>query len=66
VALAFTTLDNLVAALGEAQPWVAASIGPLAEGMGEYGATVLLDPPVATAQRNWQRADLAAYGREVR
>ncbi|GCB45604.1 SAV_915 family protein [Streptomyces sp. NL15-2K] len=66
VALAFTTLDNLVAALGEAQPWVATSIGPLAEGMGEYGVTVLLDPTVATGQRNWQRADLAAYAREVR
>jgi hypothetical protein len=66
VALAFTTLDNLVAALGEAQPWVATSIGPLAEGMGEYGVTVLLDPTVATAQRNWQRGALAAYAREVR
>ncbi|WP_406458884.1 hypothetical protein OH768_30355 [Streptomyces sp. NBC_01622] len=66
VAFAFTTLEKLVAALGEAQPWVATSLGPLAEGVGEQGVTVLLDPRVAPGQRNWQVADLAAYAREVR
>ncbi|MFI6467556.1 SAV_915 family protein [Streptomyces sp. NPDC050528] len=66
VAFAFTTLEKLVDALGDAQPWVATSIGPLAEGMGEQGATVLLDPRLAPGQRNWQPADLAAYAREVR
>ncbi|WP_249416205.1 SAV_915 family protein [Streptomyces sp. TS71-3] len=66
VALAFSTPQRLVAALGEAQPWIAASIGPLAEGMRERGLTVRLDPRVAPGQRNWQPADLAAYAREVR
>lgn len=66
VALAFTTLERLVAALGEAQPWIATSIGPLAEGVRERGVTVRVDPRVAPGQHNWQPADLAAYAREVR
>ncbi len=66
VAFAFTTLEKLVAALGEAQPWIATSIGPLAEGMGEHDATVLLDPRVTPGHHNWQSADLAAYAQEVR
>jgi hypothetical protein len=66
VAFAFTTLDNLVAALGEAQPWVATSIGPLAEGIRGHGAGVRLDPRVAPGQHNWRPADLAAYAQEVR
>jgi len=65
VALAFTTLDKLVAELGEAQPWVATSIGPLAEGMREHGAVVRLDPRIAPGARNWQPADLTAYAREA-
>ncbi|MEH0575251.1 hypothetical protein QBA54_12300 [Streptomyces sp. B21-108] len=66
VAFAFTTRDRLVAALGEAQPWVATSIGPLAEAVSAYGATVLLDPRIAPGHHNWQPDDLAAYAREVR
>ncbi|MDX3803496.1 hypothetical protein PV723_33115 [Streptomyces sp. AK04-3B] len=66
VAFAFTTRDRLVAALGEAQPWVATSIGPLAEAVGAHDATVLLDPRVAPGKHNWQPDDLAAYAREVR
>ncbi|WP_234312043.1 SAV_915 family protein [Streptomyces griseus] len=66
VAFAFTTPERLVEALGESQPWVAASLGPLAEGMREQGVTVLLDPRVAPGHHNWQPADLAAYTREVR
>ncbi|GHD89605.1 SAV_915 family protein [Streptomyces naganishii] len=66
VAFAFTTPARLVAALGEAQPWIAASIGPLAEGMREHGVTVLLDPRVAGGQYNWRPEDLASYAREVR
>ncbi|MFF4690629.1 SAV_915 family protein [Streptomyces sp. NPDC001307] len=66
VAFAFTALDKLVEALGEAQPWVAASIGPLAEAMDEQGVTVLLDPRVRPAEPNWRPEDLAAYAREVR
>ncbi|WP_405627160.1 hypothetical protein OG933_12955 [Streptomyces sp. NBC_00016] len=66
VALAFTTLDGLVAALGEAQPWVATSLGPLAEGVGELGVTVHVDPWIAPGRHNWQPADLAAFAREAR
>jgi hypothetical protein len=66
VAFAFTTRDRLVAALGEAQPWVATSIGPLAEAVTAYDATVLLDPRIAPGHHNWQLDDLAAYAREVR
>ncbi|MER6559896.1 hypothetical protein ABT300_19610 [Streptomyces sp. NPDC001027] len=66
VAFAFTTRDRLVAALGDAQPWVATSIGPLAEAVGAYDATVLLDPRIAPGRHNWQPDDLAAYAREVR
>ncbi|MFJ9631980.1 SAV_915 family protein [Streptomyces sp. NPDC091280] len=65
-AFAFTTLEKLVGALGEAQPWVATSLGPLAEGVAEQGVTVLLDPRVTPGQPNWRPADLAAYAREVR
>ncbi|WP_256252110.1 SAV_915 family protein [Streptomyces sp. yr375] len=66
VAFAFTTRDRLVAALGMAQPWVATSIGPLAEAVAEHDVTVLLDPLVAPGHHNWQPDDLAAYAREVR
>ncbi|MFI7294092.1 SAV_915 family protein [Streptomyces sp. NPDC050121] len=66
VAFAFTTRDRLVAALGDAQPWVATSIGPLAETVAEYDVTVLLDPRVAPGHHNWQPDDLAAYARQVR
>ncbi|GAA5054504.1 hypothetical protein GCM10023336_25760 [Streptomyces similanensis] len=66
MAFAFSTLGALVAALGEAQPWIAASLGPLAEGLREHGATVLLDPRVAPGQENWQPADLASYARRTR
>ncbi|WP_329349823.1 hypothetical protein OG226_22270 [Streptomyces sp. NBC_01261] len=65
-AYAFSTVEKLVAAFGEAQPWVGTSIGPLAEAMGERGGTVVLDPNVAQGQPNWRPADLAAYAREVR
>jgi hypothetical protein len=66
VAFAFTSPQKLVEALGEAQPWVAASLGPLAEGVSEQGVTVLLDPRVAAGEPNWRPEDLAAYAREVR
>ncbi|MEV5872895.1 SAV_915 family protein [Streptomyces sp. NPDC052101] len=65
VAFAFTTPEKLVDALGEAQPWVAASLGPLAEGVHEQGVTVLLDPRVAPAERNWLPRDLVAFAQEV-
>ena len=66
VALAFTTLHALVAALGETQPWVVTSLGPLAEGVAVQGVTVHLDPRIAPGHRNWHPADLSAYAQEVR
>lgn len=65
VAFAFTTLDKLVEALGESQPWVATSIGPLSEGVREQGVGVLLDPQVVPGHHNWQPDDAAAYAQEV-
>ncbi|QNP75690.1 hypothetical protein IAG44_10560 [Streptomyces roseirectus] len=64
VALAFTSPRHLADALGEAQPWVATSLGVLAEGMREHGVTVRLDP-VVTAP-HWTPDDLAAYAGAVR
>ncbi|WP_256726967.1 SAV_915 family protein [Streptomyces acidiscabies] len=66
MALAFTTPRKLAAALGEAQPWVATSLGVLATGMREHGVTVRLDPTVAPGVGNWTPADLAAYAQAVR
>ncbi|MER8119545.1 hypothetical protein [Streptomyces sp. NPDC094031] len=66
VAFAFTSPAKLAAALGEAQPWVAGSLGPLAEEMGGRGITVLLDPRVAPGETNWRPRDLAALAQEVR
>ncbi|OIJ97653.1 hypothetical protein BIV25_15145 [Streptomyces sp. MUSC 14] len=65
VAFAFTTLEKLVDALGEAQPWAATSLGPLAEAVRQQEVTVLLDPRVAPGEPNWRPEDLAAYAREV-
>lgn len=65
VALAFTTPEKLVDALGTAQPWVATSLGPLAEGVREQGVTVLLDPRATPAEPTWQPEDLAAYAQGV-
>jgi hypothetical protein len=66
VAYAFTSPARLAQALGEAQPWVAASLGPLAENVREQGITVLLDPRLSPSEPNWRPEDLAAYAREVR
>ncbi|MFC9928053.1 SAV_915 family protein [Streptomyces sp. NPDC127190] len=66
VAFAFSTPAKLAEALGEAQPWVAASLGPLAEGVRAQGVTVLVDPRVPPGRHHWEPADLAAYAREVR
>ncbi|MCX5323791.1 SAV_915 family protein [Streptomyces sp. NBC_00120] len=65
VALAFTTLDRLVVLLGEYQPWVATSLGPLAEAMAEREVTVRLDPAALAGEPHWQPAALAAYAQEM-
>ncbi|MFF1688387.1 MULTISPECIES: SAV_915 family protein [unclassified Streptomyces] len=65
IALAFTGLDRLVALLGEYQPWVATSLGPLAEAMAEREVTVRLDPAALAGEPHWQPAALAAYAQEM-
>ncbi|MER6468452.1 SAV_915 family protein [Streptomyces collinus] len=66
VAFAFSTPRKLADALGEAQPWVAASLGPLAENVAGQGVRVLLDPAPAPGEPHWRPSDVAAYAREVR
>ncbi|MEV5797851.1 SAV_915 family protein [Streptomyces collinus] len=66
VAFAFSTPRKLADALGEAQPWVAASLGPLAENVAEQGVPVLLDPALTPGEPHWRPSDVAAYAREVR
>ncbi|MFF7335112.1 SAV_915 family protein [Streptomyces sp. NPDC008150] len=66
VVFAFSSPSKLAAALGPVQPWIAASIGPLTESVGERGIRVLLDPRVAPGPPNWLPADLAAYAEAVR
>jgi len=62
VALAFTSPRRLVAALGEAQPWVATTLGALVTGL--RGVRVRLDPSVTSP--HWTPADLTAYAGAVR
>lgn len=54
--LAFSRLDRLVSALGQAQPWIA--LPPdrlrLLAGIG----TVYVDPPVAPAAPHWSPGDV--------
>jgi hypothetical protein len=66
VPVAFTTLDLLVAALGDAQPWIAVALGPYAEAMRDAGLpSVRLDPAVDGTARGWRPQDLIdAYGGE--
>ncbi|WP_317446217.1 SAV_915 family protein [Streptomyces collinus] len=66
VAFAFSTPRKLADALGEAQPWVAASLGPLAENVAGQGVRVLLDPAVTPGEPHWRPSDVTAYAREVR
>jgi hypothetical protein len=66
VPVAFTRLDLLVAALGDAQPWMAVALGPYAEAMRDAGLpAVRLDPAVDSAVRGWEPQDLIdTYGGE--
>lgn len=66
VPVAFTSLELLVAALGPAQPWVAASLGPFAEAMRAAGLpSVRLDPRTPPEAARWRPADLETYARRV-
>ncbi|WP_329455342.1 SAV_915 family protein [Streptomyces sp. NBC_01497] len=66
VPVAFTTLAGLVAALGDAQPWIAVTLGPYAEAMRDAGLPALrLDPAVRAEARTWRAQDLIdTYGGE--
>lgn len=68
VPVAFTTLELLVAALGDVQPWIAVSLGAYAEAMRDAGLpSVRLDPAVDGTGRGWRPQDLInAYGGEER
>ncbi|MFI6052373.1 SAV_915 family protein [Streptomyces violascens] len=66
VPVAFTSLRGLVEALGQAQPWVAVSLGPFAEAMQRARLPkVRLDPVVGPDGSRWRAEDLErAYGGE--
>jgi hypothetical protein len=59
VAMAFTSTDKLVAALGEYQPWVAVPAGKIKDLLANTGLIVLLDPVVDAQALRWTAADLA-------
>lgn len=59
---AFTTLAKLVAALGDAQPWVAMPLSAVQEQMRKSQiGPIALDPAIAPGAWRWQRPDLDAY-----
>ncbi|MFG1812012.1 SAV_915 family protein [Streptomyces sp. NPDC049040] len=68
VPVAFTTLDALVAALGESQPWIAMPAEPFAELMRRNGfGRVSVDPVVASGtEPYWTPEHLRAYTEAVR
>jgi hypothetical protein len=66
--MGFTSLDKLVAALGEYQPWVASPVGKLLELVGDSTVLVVLDPHVDADAVRWTEDDLKAVaeGHEVK
>jgi hypothetical protein len=68
VPVAFTTLDALVAALGESQPWIAMPAQPFAELVRRGGlGRVAVDPVVAPGtEPYWTPENLRAYTEAVR
>lgn len=64
VGIAFSSLERLVAALGEYQPWVAMERHRFATFVGAAGAPlVCVDPALEMVQR-WSAADVERLGRE--
>ncbi|HEY6423209.1 MAG TPA: SAV_915 family protein [Pseudonocardiaceae bacterium] len=64
VGIAFSSVQRLVAALGDYQPWVAMERGRFAAFVGAAGAPfVCMDPPLQTVQR-WTAADVERLARE--
>jgi hypothetical protein len=68
VPVAFTTLDALVAALGESQPWIAMPAEAFVELMRRNGlARVAVDPAVAPGtEPYWTPENIRAYTEAVR
>ncbi|MFE7116722.1 SAV_915 family protein [Streptomyces sp. NPDC057654] len=65
--VAFTELDLLVRALGEAQPWVAVRAGWYAELMRSSGLGRLhIDPEVAPEARSWTPDAVRTYAEAAR
>jgi hypothetical protein len=66
-AMAFTSLDLLVEALGEFQPWIGAAAGKLPELLVGCDAAVQLNPSVHSMAPRWTAEDVArkADGGEV-
>lgn len=58
VAMGFTTLDKLVEALGEYQPWVALEAGRLREVLVGTRSIVAIDPSVPHEAIRWTAADV--------
>jgi hypothetical protein len=66
VPVAFSSLERLVTALGEAQPWMAVAVGPFSTAMVAAGLPkVRLDPAVPPGVATWRREDLEEYARKV-
>ncbi|WP_327288616.1 SAV_915 family protein [Streptomyces sp. NBC_01198] len=67
VPVAFTTLDALVTALGESQPWIAMPAGPFTELMRRNGfGRVTVDPAVAPGtEPYWTPENIRAYTEAV-
>jgi hypothetical protein len=58
----FTSVQRLVAALGEAQPWACLPLREVRALMGlSQVPQVLIDPGVDPGAWRWQQADLEAY-----
>lgn len=64
---AFSTVEQLAAALGPAQPWALLPLRAARALMGVAGIdSVLLDPEVADGAWRWSEQDLAELVRSVR
>jgi hypothetical protein len=60
--IAFTSIQRLVDALGQAQPWVAMPLGRFRELMGAAGVEdVALDPKVPQDAMRWQHQDVDEF-----
>jgi hypothetical protein len=66
VALAFSTREALVSALGVSQPWSVCRSAKLLELLGSQGVGLGLDPQVPEAYPRWTAADLAGLSRSLR